>query len=257
ADALVQEHSAGLQLATEIAEHIFVVVFTVEIVLRTYVYSCRIYIPNSVEHLINLLDAVLVVITGIILAWVIPLIALIQGQPFGSGFLRTLSVFRAVRLLRIVRVINQIAMFREVWLLLQGLRDSLRTLFWTVLVIFIITYIFSIFGCWMIGSEIIYLWETTDDESRRQRIDAAVARCEAPIHPDFLVKKTHEAPATATADGVSEPPAKKQKKDRGMNKSKERRENVAAMKKAGWMKGLRLRRSSCVLVARLWRVESG
>jgi len=68
-----------------------------------------------------------------------------------------------------------------------------------------------------------------EEEARRQRIDAAVARCEAPIHPDFLIPKTQEA--TATAEGTTEPPTKKQKKDRGMNKSKERRENVAAMKK--------------------------
>ncbi|CAK9068874.1 unnamed protein product [Durusdinium trenchii] len=68
-----------------------------------------------------------------------------------------------------------------------------------------------------------------DEETKKQRIAQAVARCEAPIHPDFLVAKT---PATSSdAQCSSEPPTKKQKPNRGMNKNKERRENVAAMKK--------------------------
>jgi len=65
-----------------------------------------------------------------------------------------LSVFRALRLLRIVRVIQQMPMFREVWLLLRGLTSSLRTLIWTVAVIFVLTYIFAILGCWLISNEI-------------------------------------------------------------------------------------------------------
>lgn len=64
------------------------------------------------------------------------------------------------------------------------------------------------------------------DEAKKRRIDDAIARCEAPIHPDFLVPKP-----VADVEPGSEPPSKKQKPNRGMNKNKERRENVAAMKK--------------------------
>ncbi|CAE7809981.1 unnamed protein product [Symbiodinium sp. CCMP2592] len=37
-----------------------------------------------------------------------------------------------------------------------------------------------------------------EDEALRQRVDAAVARCEAPIHPDFLIPSPKAQEATAT-----------------------------------------------------------
>eukprot|EP00440_Ansanella_granifera_P071013 gb/GFBE01077070.1/.p1 GENE.gb/GFBE01077070.1/~~gb/GFBE01077070.1/.p1 ORF type:complete len:649 (+),score=167.63 gb/GFBE01077070.1/:1-1947(+) len=81
--------------------------------------------------------------------------------------------------------------------------------------------------------------------AREKRIAEAVARCEAPIHPEYLLEKRQAAPAQpsepaepaeaaaapAAAAESSEPPAKRQRKDRGMNKNKERRQNVDAMKK--------------------------
>ena len=67
------------------------------------------------------------------------------------------------------------------------------------------------------------------DEVKKRRIDDAISRCEAPIHPDFLVPKV-AAQAAETVQSA-EPPNKRQKPNRGMNKNKERKENVAAMKK--------------------------
>ncbi|CAJ1346523.1 unnamed protein product [Effrenium voratum] len=71
-----------------------------------------------------------------------------------------------------------------------------------------------------------------DNEAKKQRIEDAIARCEAPIQPEFLLKKQSvPAAETQNSGGNSEPPTKKQKTNRGMNKTKERKENVAAMKK--------------------------
>mmetsp|Transcript_78795 Transcript_78795/g.139079 ORF Transcript_78795/g.139079 Transcript_78795/m.139079 type:complete len:313 (-) Transcript_78795:215-1153(-) len=53
-----------------------------------------------------------------------------------------------------VRVVARIELFHEVWLLLRGLSDSMRVLFWTVVVIFFITYVFAIFGVVILSTTI-------------------------------------------------------------------------------------------------------
>ncbi|CAJ1396311.1 unnamed protein product [Effrenium voratum] len=112
----------------------------------------------------NLMDAIIVLVSGVIFGWVFPLIAWISGQDISAGFLRTISVLRAMRLLRIVRVIQRMPMFREVWLLLRGLTSSLRTLVWTVAVIFVLTYLFAILGCWLIGAEMKNAMDSITDQ---------------------------------------------------------------------------------------------
>ncbi|CAJ1353838.1 unnamed protein product [Effrenium voratum] len=109
-------------------------------------------------------DAIIVLVSGVIFGWVFPLIAWISGQDISAGFLRTISVLRAMRLLRIVRVIQRMPMFREVWLLLRGLTSSLRTLVWTVAVIFVLTYLFAILGCWLIGAEMKNAMDSITDQ---------------------------------------------------------------------------------------------
>merc|ERR1719183_3012096 len=59
-----------------------------------------------------------------------------------------------MRLLRLVRIVRKVEAFHEVWLLLRGLSSSMRVLFWTVVVIFFITYMFAIFGVVLIGVEL-------------------------------------------------------------------------------------------------------
>eukprot|EP00933_Yihiella_yeosuensis_P022597 TRINITY_DN17780_c0_g1_i1.p1 TRINITY_DN17780_c0_g1~~TRINITY_DN17780_c0_g1_i1.p1 ORF type:complete len:676 (+),score=145.61 TRINITY_DN17780_c0_g1_i1:69-2030(+) len=96
--------------------------------------------------------------------------------------------------------------------------------------------------------------QLSEDEVKANRIAEAIRRCDAPIKPEFLLANRPKTPAPeaetkepdaakqetaseAPAEKVDgrqengEPPNKKQKRNRGMNKNKDRQGNVAAMKK--------------------------
>merc|ERR1719156_41608 len=68
--------------------------------------------------------------------------------------LQALTILRAMRLVRVVRVVSRVKIFHEVWLLLRGLTGSMRVLFWTVVVIFFITYLFAVFGVVLLSVQI-------------------------------------------------------------------------------------------------------
>jgi len=154
AHLMVKERHGDSQAAMDVLEHIFTTLFTVELLLRLRVYGWRAFLPTKAANIWNTLDFILVVFTGIIFGWVMPLLARLMDLTTNDGFIRTLTVLRAVRLLRVVRVIREVQVFREVWLLLKGLTDSMRILVWTCIVIFFVTYMFAVFGLWMISKEI-------------------------------------------------------------------------------------------------------
>ena len=55
----------------------------------------------------------------------------------------TVGVIKCESLLRLVRVCQKVPQFHEAWLLLRGLTDSMRVLFWTCIIIMFITYVFQ------------------------------------------------------------------------------------------------------------------
>ncbi|CAE7471597.1 NaCP60E [Symbiodinium natans] len=164
ADMLVNDYSDGIVLVVRMIEHVLVALFTFEIFARLRVYGRWYFSLTRMDERRRRHEpdlgwkpawaAMIVVLSGVVFGWILPLLYELMGEDlFGAGFMRMLSVFRALRLLRIVRVIQQMPMFREVWLLLRGLTSSMRTLIWTVAVIFVLTYIFAILGCWMISDQ--------------------------------------------------------------------------------------------------------
>lgn len=155
-DVLVNDYSPQVVEIVQVAEHILVSLFTIEITVRLRVFGISNYFDiRTAEGWFNFVDAIIVLLSGVVSGWIIPLFALITQTEMNADFLSTLSVFRALRLLRIVRVIQRMPMFREVWLLLKGLTSSLRTLVWTVIVIFVLTYLFAILGCQTISREML------------------------------------------------------------------------------------------------------
>lgn len=126
-----------------------------EFVLRLCFLGWRIFVPcvpsptvSSGEQLQNFMDALLVWGTGVFMSWIVPLAGLSTGK------IRVFTVLRAFRLLRLVRVVRKLPAFNEVYLLIRGLSASTRTLFWTVVVVCLITYIFAIFGVVLISAEV-------------------------------------------------------------------------------------------------------
>jgi len=138
----------GLERAIAVSEHFFTAVFLVEFLLRLGVYGYRSFLPivGSIWHF---LDAILVAVCGVMVTWILPLCKIKD-----TGSIRTLTVLRAFRLVRLVRVVRKVEIFHEVYVLLRGLNESVRTLFWTIVVVFFFTYVFAVFGVVLISTEI-------------------------------------------------------------------------------------------------------
>jgi len=137
-----------------VAEHVFTTLFSIELFLRATVNGCASFYPTRKRNFVNFIDALLVIVPGIFFTWVVPICAAIIGLNGKNETVRSFSVLRSIRLLRIVRVMQRLPMLREAYLLISGLTNSLRTLFWTCIVIAFVTYMFAIFGLVLMVKEL-------------------------------------------------------------------------------------------------------
>lgn len=89
----------------------------------------------------NVFDYVLVVLSCVDLAVSIS----------DEGSMAAVRIIRLLRLLRIVRNIRGIRMFRELWMIIQGLLDSLRTMSWVALLLGMIIYCIAVVLTTLVG----------------------------------------------------------------------------------------------------------
>lgn len=136
----------------KVTSHAFTIAFTVELIVRALVYGWRSFVPGLGGSVGNLVDASIVLVSGVLAQWVFPYLPL--GIVQGSHALQTLTVLRALRLIRVVRIVSRVRAFHEVWLLLRGLTQSMRVLMWTVVVLFFVTYVFAVLGVVLLSSTI-------------------------------------------------------------------------------------------------------
>lgn len=139
--------SEALKPAMAYSEHVFTALFTLELSAKIVVFGYRLFLPHV--SVWNFLDLVLVFVTGILAVWILPIL----GEKGGASF-RVMSTLRAMRMFRLVRILRGSLLFKDVWLLLQGLLESSRTLMWTIAVIFFITYMFAVFGVVLISTRL-------------------------------------------------------------------------------------------------------
>jgi len=167
-NGLVVKQDASLEDFTAVMEHIFTISFVGEFFLRGLFLGWNVYIPGMSpfgigDAIANLFDAMLVWVTGVGLVWLLPLMGVDGGQ------LRTMTVLRAFRLLRLVKIVRTSPAFAEIYMLVRGLMDSLGTLTWTVLIIFFITYVFAVFGVVTISVDIKQEYERVAELDPDQR----------------------------------------------------------------------------------------
>mmetsp|Transcript_59189 Transcript_59189/g.157536 ORF Transcript_59189/g.157536 Transcript_59189/m.157536 type:complete len:745 (-) Transcript_59189:424-2658(-) len=153
-------------LVLEITEVIFTICFMTELYLRVVCYGCRIYCPRDKRGFLNMVDLMVVIVT-FFLSIVMPITGALTGISFDAGFLSYITILRAFRLLRLVRVLRKSIVLREVYFMLQGLTDSFGLLVWTILVIFCITYLWAVFGLVFISGTVKDMWhEETDIDQK-------------------------------------------------------------------------------------------
>jgi len=142
------DHAQGWESFVAASEHIFTLLFAIELGLRFFILGWWSFVPGLGDTS-NFVDAMIVLISGVLIVWVLPLI----GIP-PSNALRTFTVLRACRLARLVRVVERVPAFQEIWQLMRGFTESMHTLFWTLVFIFAVTYVFAVFGVVLISTEV-------------------------------------------------------------------------------------------------------
>jgi len=115
----------------EVTEHFFTALFLGEFLIQFWVYG-----PMHYAKPATCADAVIVWVTGVLNTWFL--------QPMGIDleFMRLLMVFRTFRLMRAVKAARR--QLKEMWILLQGLVTSGRTLFWTIVILLLVEFVFGV-----------------------------------------------------------------------------------------------------------------
>jgi hypothetical protein len=146
-------------LALDYLEHAFTAFFLLESALRVAVFGLVYFIPNSRHGFLYGFDLVVVVATGVVPSWIMPLC----GYTASSEF-RAFTLLRVFRLVRIIRVVRSRCL-QDVRVLLRGLVSSMRMLVWTLVVVVCMTYLFAVVGVVLISPTIqARLAQTSDDD---------------------------------------------------------------------------------------------
>mmetsp|Transcript_50461 Transcript_50461/g.81830 ORF Transcript_50461/g.81830 Transcript_50461/m.81830 type:complete len:627 (-) Transcript_50461:254-2134(-) len=121
--------------AYSVIEETFTVLFVIEVILRL-MGNGWVWIFDAG----NAADVSLILITGVIPNWIVTPVFGVSSTEIRLG-----QVFRCVRMIRIIKSVRTIGIFRTLWSLISGVVDSGRILVWTLTIICVVLYMFSIF----------------------------------------------------------------------------------------------------------------
>eukprot|EP00933_Yihiella_yeosuensis_P055927 TRINITY_DN5489_c1_g2_i1.p1 TRINITY_DN5489_c1_g2~~TRINITY_DN5489_c1_g2_i1.p1 ORF type:complete len:590 (-),score=122.10 TRINITY_DN5489_c1_g2_i1:275-2044(-) len=142
---LAESASKGIDASTSgwyVIELMFCIVFLLELLLRIY-YHRLAYFTSPIGRTWNLVDAAIVVVSVVDTMILVPL-----GV---GGTLQVVSLLRFVRLMRLARLVRLLKLFKELWLMVSGLLQSLKTLGWMCLVSFLLLFASGIVLTTMVG----------------------------------------------------------------------------------------------------------
>lgn len=145
----VQPDAVGIEdrMVWFVLENVFCVIFLGEMLLRLHYQRLGYF-----KELWNLCDFFLVIL-AITDTWILSLI--IQSK---EGNLRALSTLRVIRMMRLARLIRLLRSFKELWLIVNGLIESMKTLFWVSLLLVLVLYVCGIFLTMHVGkNDLIYM----------------------------------------------------------------------------------------------------
>jgi len=126
----------------QIVDAVFVCIFVLELFCRFYFYRWG-YFTKYGHKAWNAVDFAIVVAA---------LTDTLILTPLGnSSNTRLFAMARIVRLLRLLRLVRLLKIFKELWLVANGLLQSLKTIGWMCVIVFIFLYICAIFTTIWIG----------------------------------------------------------------------------------------------------------
>jgi len=111
-----------------VIEIFFTLAFLAELIARLWFYRLRFFChPKDMGW--NILDTIIVTVS-IADTFVLNIIGM-------GGSARFVTMLRFLRLLRLIRLVRLFRIFKELWLVASGLINSMRTLLWVCVIIFI------------------------------------------------------------------------------------------------------------------------
>jgi len=140
----VGSEGVGDRLMWYMLELIIAGIFFIEIVLRIF---CL--------HFMFICDIWNVCDTFVVAGCIIDALVL---QPAGvGGKVRLLSTMRVMRIIRLVRLVRMFKFFRELWLLVGGLVNSIKALAWICIILLLLIYVCSVVVTTEIGqNDLVY-----------------------------------------------------------------------------------------------------
>lgn len=114
-------------------ESIFGVVFFIELILRLYMQSLKEFFTDGW----NVFDFLLVSLACFD--------TFVMSHISSGSALNFVGAMRILRLARVARIFRLLRFFKELWLLVIGVMDAMRTLVWAWILIALLIYIFGVF----------------------------------------------------------------------------------------------------------------
>lgn len=126
-----------------IFEYFFCVVFIIEMFMRMYEYGWSDYRGYPILAYFKdgwcCFDFILILL-NIMDAIIVPAVS--QGN--NSRFFSQFSVLRVIRMARLVRLVRLLRAFRELWLIVAGMYQAAKALFWVMVLLVILLYVWAI-----------------------------------------------------------------------------------------------------------------
>jgi len=122
-------------------ENVFTTIFFIEMGFRLSCGPLEYFrgdpIKNPIGFSISHLGDFIIVVLRVIDSWIL--------QPTGgSSMIKLFSVLRVLHIVELVRRAQGMASFKEVWMILHGVWNASRVVFWTCVVLFLVLYITAI-----------------------------------------------------------------------------------------------------------------
>mmetsp|Transcript_25702 Transcript_25702/g.59931 ORF Transcript_25702/g.59931 Transcript_25702/m.59931 type:complete len:939 (+) Transcript_25702:125-2941(+) len=125
----------------QVMENLFCIFFLFEILIRFFAFK----VPSQCFRDFYFSFDFALVVLMIAETWALPLIIFLVGQDEGSGDLvGQLTVFRMMRLLRLTRMARVLRMVPELLVLLKGIGAALKSVSFTLALLFILLYTFGV-----------------------------------------------------------------------------------------------------------------
>lgn len=128
----------------QIVDTIFAIIWVSEVIVRFYYHRCRYFCSSW-----NLLDFFLACL-AVMDAWVMKLLEMDSSSQATESF-SWYRVIRIARMLRLLRLIKLMRMIQEVWLIIQGFLEALRTLVWVFVLLFIVIFCSAVYMTAIVG----------------------------------------------------------------------------------------------------------